>query len=77
MLSDIKMPLIDGIELVKRIRADKSLCHLPVVAVTSMTDDFHKNEGLEAGFDIYEFKLDRTRLLSVIQEAINHRRALV
>lgn len=76
IISDIKMPVLDGLGLIKKIRADKSLCHLPAIAVTSMTDESHINEGLEAGFDIYEFKLDRTRLISVIQEAIDHRRSL-
>jgi two-component system, chemotaxis family, sensor kinase CheA len=74
VISDIKMPVMDGIELVKRIRSDKKLSHLPVIALTSMTGDTYTKVGLEAGFDIYEYKLDRSRLLSVIEKAISDRR---
>ncbi len=64
VISDIHMPLMNGIELVKRIRADKELRDLPVMALTSMTGELQIKEGLDAGFDLYEFKLDKTRLLS-------------
>lgn len=76
VISDIKMPVMDGIELVKRIRQDKKLSHLPVIALTSMTGETYTKEGLEAGFDVYEYKLDRSRLISVIQKVINDRRLL-
>ena len=68
------MPVMDGIELVKKIRANKKISHLPVIAVTSMTGETHANEGLEAGFDIYEHKLDRNRLVNVVNKAITQRR---
>lgn len=74
IVSDINMPEMNGIELIKRIRADKSLCDLPVIAVTSLTGELQKKEGLAAGFDSYEFKLDRARLIEIIEETLNKRR---
>lgn len=66
VVADIQMPVMDGIELVKRIRADKRLANLPVMALTSMTGEQQRIDGLEAGFDMYEFKLDKMRLLEMI-----------
>ena len=66
VISDIQMPIMDGIELIKRIRADKNLANLPVMAVTSMTGELQKKEGMGAGFDMYEFKLDKIRLLEML-----------
>lgn len=77
VVSDIHMPVMDGLELVKRIREDKRLAHIPAIAVTSMTGDLQKKAGLDAGFDFYEFKLDRERLLDVIERALQLRREAI
>lgn len=77
VVSDINMPEIDGLELVRRIRADKRLSDLPVIAVTSLTGDKHVKAGIEAGFDFYEYKLDRPGLLQKIELAIQKRRGAV
>ncbi len=66
VVSDIEMPLMNGIELVRAIRANPALRDLPVIALTSLTGDSNKEKGLRAGFDLYEYKLDRTRLLEKI-----------
>ena len=55
------MPIMDGLELVKKIREDKRFSKIPVIAVTSLTGDLQKKTGLDAGFDYYEFKLDRAK----------------
>ncbi len=75
--SDINMPVMDGLELVRRIRADPELAHLPVIAITSLIGEAQVKEGLEAGFDAYEFKLDRQRLLQILDSAIKKRRRMM
>ncbi|MDF2571547.1 MAG: CheA signal transduction histidine kinase [Sporomusa sp.] len=70
VISDIEMPIMNGIELVRAIRANEELRHLPVIALTSLTADADKEKGLRAGFDIYEFKLDRGRLLESIAQVL-------
>jgi two-component system chemotaxis sensor kinase CheA len=70
VVSDIEMPLMTGIELVRAIRASETLQHLPVVALTSLTGEVNKEKGLQAGFDVYEYKLDRTSLLDSIREVL-------
>lgn len=56
VISDIKMPLMDGFELTKRIRKDKSIKTLPVVLLTSLTDDKKQLHGLDVGADAYIIK---------------------
>ncbi len=70
VISDVQMPVMDGYEFVKRMKESASLSHIPVIAVTSMTGDYNRSIGLEKGFDYYEYKLDRDRLLKVIDIAI-------
>jgi len=74
IVSDINMPEMNGIELIKRIRSDSKLSSIPVIAVTSLTGEHQKKEGLAAGFDAYEFKLDRARLIDVLEEVMKTRR---
>ncbi|MBP2626255.1 MAG: CheA signal transduction histidine kinase [Firmicutes bacterium] len=70
VVSDIEMPLMTGIELVRAIRASETLRHLPVIALTSLTGDVNKEKGLRAGFDVYEYKLDRARLLDSLRDVL-------
>lgn len=77
IISDIQMPIMDGIELIKKIRANPGLRHLPVIAVTSMTSEYQSRNGLESGFDYYEGKLDRNRLLKTIEQAITSRKRVI
>ncbi len=53
VLMDIQLPDIDGIAVLKRIRADASFDAMPVVAVSAsvMPDDQHKIAG--SGFDAF------------------------
>lgn len=77
VVSDILMPVMDGIELVKKIREDKQLAHLPVVALTSLDGEAQTQAGLNAGFDYYEYKLDRSRLLEKVELALHKRKEAV
>lgn len=73
VVSDIEMPIMTGIELVRAIRANETLRHLPVIALTSLTGENNKEKGLRAGFNRYEFKLDRARLLDTVYDVLNKR----
>jgi two-component system chemotaxis sensor kinase CheA len=77
VVSDILMPVMDGIELVKKIREDKQLAHLPVIALTSLDGEAQTKAGLDAGFDYYEYKLDRGRLLEKVGLALQKKKEAV
>jgi class 3 adenylate cyclase/AmiR/NasT family two-component response regulator len=53
VLLDIMMPRLDGIETVKRLKADPSLPFIPVILVTAKTDASDVVAGLESGADDY------------------------
>src|SRR5712664_4084907 len=53
VLLDVMMPKLDGIETVKRLKADPSLPFIPVVLVTAKADAKDVIEGLESGGDDY------------------------
>jgi len=73
LVSDIEMPLMDGFELIRRIRSDSRLAWLPAVAVTSKSDERSIEKGIKSGFDFYEKKLDRELLLEKISLALQKR----
>jgi signal transduction histidine kinase/CheY-like chemotaxis protein len=58
LVSDIGMPLMDGFELIRRIRAlrDKSLAGVPAIALTAFSRREDQQRALEAGFDEYMAK---------------------
>src|SRR6516165_12036818 len=53
VLLDVMMPKLDGIETVKRLKADVSLPFIPVILVTAKADASDVVGGLEAGGDDY------------------------
>ncbi len=56
VITDLLMPHVDGIALVKAIRADASLRTLPVIFVTERGELDSRIEGIEAGADDYLIK---------------------
>ena len=53
VLLDIMMPKIDGLEVVRRMKADKSLPFIPVILVTAKATPKDVVTGLDAGGDDY------------------------
>ena len=53
IISDVMMPNGDGLELLKKIRADKNLAFLPVILLTAKSEVSDRLEGLSIGADDY------------------------
>ncbi len=51
VLLDIMMPLMDGFEVCRRLKADPATSDIPVVMVTALSDSANRVRGLEAGAD--------------------------
>ncbi len=56
IMSDLNMPFMDGIELVKTLKADPSMSHIPILMVTTEADPEEKQKALEAGASAYLVK---------------------
>jgi twitching motility two-component system response regulator PilG len=49
VISDIKMPVMDGFQLCAAIRADKDLAKTPVILLTHLEDQASRDKGRSAG----------------------------
>ncbi len=72
VVSDIEMPHVDGFELVRVMKSDKALSEIPVILVTSRSDDEDREKGLKLGADAYvvKQKFDQNELLRTIRQII-------
>ena len=52
VLSDLFMPVMDGFELVARMRADRALVDVPVLVISAGGSE-HRARAIEAGVDVY------------------------
>mgnify|MGYP004562458037 CR=1 FL=1 len=65
IISDVMMPILDGIELCRRVRANELINHIPIIMVTARITEEDKLVGLNAGADAYlakPFNSDELRL---------------
>ena len=56
VLLDIKMPKIDGLEVLRQIRSDPAVRHLPVVILTSSREEGDLVRSYELGVNAYVVK---------------------
>jgi two-component system chemotaxis sensor kinase CheA len=68
VVTDIEMPIMNGLELTRSIRADPALTNLPIIALTTLADEADIAAGKIAGVTAYEVKLDKERLLQTIRQ---------
>ena len=53
VITDVMMPVMDGIELTRKIKDSDDYAQLPVIMLTAKTTDEDKNVGYETGADAY------------------------
>ena len=56
VLSDIMMPVMDGIALLRNIKNDTKTAHIPVILITARAGEESRMEGFETGADDYLVK---------------------
>lgn len=65
LLVDLMMPGINGIEVIRQIKADRNLSYIPIILVTAYSDKDNRIEGLESGADDFLSKpLSRSELVA-------------
>ncbi|HXA18586.1 MAG TPA: response regulator [Thermoanaerobaculia bacterium] len=68
ILMDMSLPVVDGWEATRRIKADESLKHIPIIALTAHAMANDREKALDAGCDEYDTKpIELPRLLGKIE----------
>jgi signal transduction histidine kinase/ligand-binding sensor domain-containing protein/DNA-binding response OmpR family regulator len=75
IISDIMMPVVDGLELCKRIKEDNKTSHIPIILLTAKSLTAHKIEGIRMGADIYMTKPFEVDLLEAHIDHLLERKA--
>ena len=71
ILMDMSLPIIDGWEATRRIKAEPETSQIPVIALTAHAMVGDKEKALEAGCDDYDTKpIEFPRLIGKIEAAL-------
>jgi CheY-like chemotaxis protein len=80
VISDVRMPVVDGFELCRRIKADRRLMNIPVILITGYAAKDDRIKGIEAGAEDFLSKpIDTLEVLARIKmllkvKSINEKR---
>src|SRR5690606_22168406 len=72
IVSDINMPIMDGITLSNKIRSDKRTSHIPIILLTALTGEEDQLKGLETGANDYmtkpfNFEILNAKIKNILQ----------
>ena len=72
VLIDMSLPVVDGWEATRRLKADAATKHIPVIALTAHAMSGDREKALEAGCDDYDTKpVELLRLLGKIEALLS------
>jgi len=77
IITDVMMPVMDGIQMLDLLKNDPRTSHIPVVILTARADVASRVDGLARGADAYIAKpFDRDELMAELKMLIKQRRLL-
>ncbi len=77
VISDVRMPICDGIKLCNTLKTDERTSHLPIILLTAESGEESELKGLESGADDFIVKPFKLRVLETrIANQIEIRKAL-
>ncbi|MCW2120943.1 two-component regulator propeller domain-containing protein [Flavobacterium sp. 7A] len=77
VITDLMMPIMDGIELCNQLKSTQETSHIPVIVLTAKTSQEKEIEGLKNGADAYIRKPFNLELLELkISNILKHREEL-
>ncbi|HYX05192.1 MAG TPA: response regulator, partial [Bacteroidales bacterium] len=78
IITDIMMPVMDGIEMTKRIKKNFTISHIPVIMLTAKSNFDDQIEGIDAGAEAYILKpFNPVYLLAICRNFINQRKIIL
>lgn len=77
IISDVMMPIMNGMELCKNLKSNLETSHIPVILLTALNNTNYKVEGIQLGADVYLEKPFEIKVLKAyIQNLIAIRQRL-
>ena len=70
VISDIMMPVMDGMELCHKIKTDIRYSHIPIILLTARTAEEHILSGLKEGADEYITKPFNLEILFITYKKV-------
>ncbi|WP_291033462.1 two-component regulator propeller domain-containing protein [Dyadobacter sp. 50-39] len=77
IISDVMMPVMDGMTLCKKVKANPLVNHIPVILLTAKTAESTNAEGLEMGADAYITKPFNVQILTKTIKALIRNRQIL
>ena len=74
IISDLMMPVMDGLEFTERVKQDVTTSHIPVILLTAKTDENDHTEGYLRGADAYITKPFNAKNLELLVQNIQKSR---
>ena len=72
ILTDINMPVMDGLKLVKRVRGDENLKDIPVIIITTEGAEEDRQRALALGANAYITKpIQAPQVISKVKQLLN------
>jgi len=69
IISDIMMPVMDGIKFFNNLKKNETISHIPVIGITSFTKKMNTKSLLNIGFsDVITKPLQREKILSTVKK---------
>jgi two-component system cell cycle response regulator DivK len=76
ILLDMSLPVLDGWEAARRLKASPELCEIPIIALTAHAMSGDRSKAIDAGCDEYDTKpVDFSRLLLKVEAMLHRPRA--
>ncbi len=71
ILTDINMPVMDGLKLIHRVRADVALAEVPIVIITTEGGEEDRRRALALGASAYITKpIQAPQLIATVKELL-------
>ena len=77
IISDVMMPVMDGLEMIRQIKENNNICHIPIIVLSAKASLDDRIAGLEQGVDDYITKpFSATYLKTRIASLLRQRKSL-